>query len=567
MTKQKYVKQLAFMALVALSVILFNIPINPLKEAYALQQVNVTTSAIPSAIQMVFSGVDQRYVYVDIEGKTQVRVFDANSTTLIRTFNMSNALMNGFNINYALLNLDCNGNLGICVAGYGTQGSGTCALSPNLCRDRVVLINYGLGTWSGLSHGFNYTHTSNIMYSSLMSYGITQFNVFVMYQPVGGGNAKIDTLVYNSSDLVDSHALILGNTFDTNTNTGYKMNKLGTFISGGVLSNYEAGAETASNTFITFNRSNNGFGCSVGVGGSPINDITYANDSIGTFWYTIQGTTIKKINSSCTVITTTDLTLATGGNNLNSIAINSARHEIYTASNSKLFVVNETSLSLTPIVSLGITSNPATYGDIGVYSQNINTANVAVGTGASIINVIYWNFQGSYGSGSGATTPTNTCNSTQPIPHCQGQVDCSLPQNINLVTCYSVYGSGGTGNGDIFSGNNNLFLNNTNMIAVQAVGLKNNDIKTNGVGYALMGIVLLIANILWLLAVHNFSSRGTVIAQPIFVNALLSFCIIFAFVLAGITDALFLVVGIVALVAFATPKLVSMIRGQETSTA
>lgn len=104
-------------------------------------------------------------------------------------------------------------------------------------------------------------------------------------------------------------------------------------------------------------------------------------------------------------------------------------------------------------------------------------------------------------------------------------------------------------------------IGGTNDVIVAGFGLDNNDIKTNGVGYMLLGVSLLIANTLWLLVVFSMKGKGVHVDSPLFVSAIISFAVIFAFVLVGWSDPLFLIVGIVAMIAFAAPKIVNIIRG------
>lgn len=490
------------LAVFCLAVIIVNVPVN----VYAFQPVTVTTSANVSQIQEAFSIPDgNRWVYVDIEGLTQVRVLDANSSSLIRTFNMSNSLENGFNIQYKLTNMDCSTAiaLSLCVAGYTTQGTGSCSGSANACMERVIMFNYGTGIWTSLSQGYNYTHGNDFINTVNFNYGQQQFNVYVNHRPTGGGTSKIDTLVFNSTDTVNSHPLIYGNQFDTTGNTNYIQSRLGSFIVGGVQVNYMGTTQSGSGSFVTFNRGANSFGCSVNFGGTGIKDFVYVNDNAGINWWLIgagASTIITKVNGSCVNVGSVDITAATGGNALNSISVNSVRHEIYVASNSKLFVINETSLSTTPILTIPIVSNPPSNSGIASYSQNLNTANVITATGTNQLQIFYWNFQGSIGAGSGSSSGTTQ----QTFVNSAGQTCISI-YNLQGTVVLATYcdnnkdgkiDGGNAGAVGLSRVNQNISQSGGQILC--AIGLDDNacnsfNSKTNGVGYWLVLALILVS--------------------------------------------------------------------------
>lgn len=563
-------KRISLLALgvLTLAVMVYNIPVNPL--AYAFQVVTYSTRATIN--QLVPSTVHGKSVFVSVEDKTWIRVVDANSSTTISLFNMTNALMNGFNINYQPTNISCNPTLSECVVGYTTGGTGTCAFSPNLCAERIVLVDIANSAWSALKNGRNYTQTSNTLANVAFSYGTPQFTVIATLMPTGGGNSFFQFEAYNDSDPVNAHPFVVCCTLSSGAASTFNgANALGTFTIGGLCcNNYIGLAQTSGASFQSINIGARSLGCTVATG-SQVNDIKYTSDSLGQFWWTIQGTSIKKISQSglgaCSVITTTDLTAVTGGNNLKSIAIDSTLGYVFVESNSKFFVINETSLSATPIAIYGVPSDTTLLNGIAPY-PNSNNGAVAVSSSSAKVTVFYWNVQGSSGGGGGITGGGNPCNTTgNPATNCsdngRGQIDCSLPQNANIVTCWVQNNNqpGSAGNPLNINNNTNV-VNNFGCVVAQSVGIINNcNLKTNGVGYLLLAIALLLVNVLWLLAVHSFNQRGVVTPQPIFVHALISFAVIAAFALIGWTDPTILIVAIVALVAFTAPKFIGMIRG------
>lgn len=553
------------LSVLSLFIMLLNIPINPLKEAYALQQVTVNTTGSFQQVRFITVGSTPAFIVLSGSPPTQIQVINANNSAIISSFNMTNALMNGFNIVYGVRNMDCNSSLQICVIGYDTGGSGTCSISPNLCRDRVVLVDYKNSLWSALKNGYNYTYTSNILGNVAISFGQTQYNIFATYQPNGGGNALIDTLVFNSTDGVNQHPLIFGNTFTTTTNTNYANSALGTFTIAGVINNYEAEVSSTSTTsFIDFNRGLNTVGCSVALGTAPT-DAKYVSDSVGTFWYITTGTTLDQIsqtsNTVCTVTNSVNLSALTGANNLNSVAIDSTRHEVYTQSNGKIYVINETSFSSTPILTFSsTTTTDAGYNGLASYQNGFNGA-LASGSSTSKILVTYWNVQGS-----GGTPPSNnnTCNSQSPTPHCVGQMDCDLSQNQNIAQCYIIFNPRSNG----FQGTGGM-LNSSATQLYCSIGLikcnfdangngtpLNSDVKTNGVGYliAIIGLAILIS-LFWVASDHDLRNI------PTFVWFIAVLGLLGAMVALNWLDPTFFIIAIIALVGLGVAKAKGVLLG------
>ena len=272
-------------------------------------------------------------------------------------------------------------------------------------------------------------------------------------------------------------------------------------------------------------------------------------------WYVVVGTTtINKYSDSCsagTGITGTGLSnqfidIRTASNegvmlirdtaNLVGMSLNS------TNISSRLFTIpmNHTE-ELSPINTgayataqhqFGFDSNPTSGNDKFVFVQ-LGTAESGSGGGEPVVN--------------DCSDPAIVCSAF-----------CETSGNQFLLRCRAE-----ANGGSLSFGNNTTFnpIGGTNDQLVSALGLSNSDIKTNGVGYLLLAVALLLFNSLWIFTVFVMKGRGVVVDNPIYISALISVAIISAFVLMQFTDPLILIVAVVALVALASPKIVSLVSG------
>lgn len=491
------------LSILSLVILISSIPIEPWREAKAFQVTSYPTRTTVN--QLVPSTVHGKAVFVSVEDKTWIRVVDANSSTTLALFNMTNALMNGFNINYAVTNISCNPTLSECVVGYDTQGTGTCAFSPNLCSERIVLVDIANDIWSPLSKGRNYTQTSNTLQNVAFSYGTPQFTVIATLAPTGGGNSFFQFEGYNDSDAVNAHPFVFCCTLSTGAASTFNgAEALGTFTIGGVCcNNYIGLAQTSGTSFQSINIGARSLGCTVATG-SQVNDIKYTSDSIGQFWWTIQGTSIKKISQSglgaCSVITTTDLTAVTGGNNLKSIAIDSTLGYVFVESNSKFFVINETSLSATPIAIYGVPSDTVSFNGIAPY-PNGNNGGVAVSSSSQKITVFYWN---SIGSINGVASGNQVCVNSAQVGSggvnlvCFGVCDSSGIANFGCNPNGTLKPSSGI-SANALIGANNVTSSFANIFCEAGLQFTCNSYnsKTNGIGYlVILGLLVLFVALL-----------------------------------------------------------------------
>lgn len=167
------------------------------------------------------------------------------------------------------------------------------------------------------------------------------------------------------------------------------------------------------------------------------------------------------------------------------------------------------------------------------------------------------------GSGSGGGS-TNTCGSTNVPPHCVGDVNCDLQANAGLLMCQNALLPNGCNSLVLCGNNNGGGFNPINMTANQintALGLSGS-MKTNGVGYFLLAVAIIVFEVLWYASVHYLgSTRGVIVPQPMYIGVLIALVIMAGFTLAGWTDPLFLIIALVGMVAFTAPKIVNMVRG------
>lgn len=307
----------------------------------------------------------------------------------------------------------------------------------------------------------------------------------------------------------------------------------------------------ASNSFQIWNINTGLRSCvnSVANLASPEGSIT----RLGSTWYVNDGTTMQAFTDSCG-----DGTDITSGNHgltgtLVGNGAQSSRGELYIQSASSVAVMNSTTptqlLFTVPCGDAGTVRNnfevASDFDQIACLAQTGNSLHIR--TLDPTLAEEEEDEEGSIVNGNCADTDI-TCSTF-----------CETAGNQYLLRCVAE-----ANGGSLVIGNTTNPFNpvaGTNNVVTGALGLENTDIRTNGVGYLMLGTALLIFNVLWLYGVFMMKSKGVHVDSPIFISALISFAIIFAFVLAGWTDPLILIVGIVALVAFGAPKLVGIIRG------
>jgi hypothetical protein len=271
--------------------------------------------------------------------------------------------------------------------------------------------------------------------------------------------------------------------------------------------------------------------CSVAVSvGASGGAITYYNSN---YYVVISTTTINKYSQSCgagTGISGTSLTTQMHG-----LRYNTARDEFYVVSTTTLAVMN---LSSTNISTLLYTV------DMG--SSAITRVSVDVNTAGEQIARIS-------GTGSGFLYGVNLNDNNNGAGESGGGADefCLLPENVNILRCrLETIGGGQLGSFSDLVGE--TFGNSTNNIFVQ-LGLvqAGSDIKTNGVGYMFVVVAL------GIMIVMFYLGSGDLREIPTFVWFIGTLSILGGMTAFGFVDITFFLIGVIAIVALASAKIVS----------
>lgn len=138
-------------------------------------------------------------------------------------------------------------------------------------------------------------------------------------------------------------------------------------------------------------------------------------------------------------------------------------------------------------------------------------------------------------------------------------VDCTLPENANILIC-RLGGDGSlVGAGNFVVGNVNGTTGLTPIICATGIVdcVANPDMKTNGVGYLLVTIALgIIIGVLWV------ASRGDLNSIPTFIWFIATLAVVGAFTLMDLIDATFLVITAIIVVALAAAKVRGLFGGE-----
>lgn len=572
----KRISLLAF-GVLTLAVMIFNIPVNPIREANALNVQTISTGATNASYTTTLTtniasfGNVQWNLYEEITNQTLLTI-NATNGVLVQSLSLSTSI--GGNHKVAS---------GITCQSTGAGGAGWCIVvySGGTGVDRAFLIDITNGVAPG-NTGAGVSYSNALLFSRAVMSGFDQVagTIHIMWWDSGGTNK----IFYDSWSVPYNTVLVngvpvnttpkVGNPFvavshvDTgyvgsnpydlfyarvfNATTGQGINEIGWTLAGGTnFALFNVGAQVQK---CSANTAQQGFQVVYKQLASGVQQ-WYVSSSVGGW--------IKVYDNSCNLITTLTITTYDSPSaNVRSEAISALRNEIYMYANTgNVLVINATS-PFSFITKVGIASDAggttrfaemlANQDNSVIFSGDLGVAN----SNTNKYQIIYWNNIG--GTGTGGTPPTgNTCGAVDPT-NCVGQVNCELPANAGLVMCVTNKAPPSSTQG--FNNGTNV-VNNFGCVIAQSAGITNCNLKTNGVGYLLLAIALLLVNVLWLLAVHSFNQRGVVTPQPIFIHALLSFAVIAGFALIGWTDPTILIVAIVALVAFTAPKFIGMIRG------
>lgn len=186
----------------------------------------------------------------------------------------------------------------------------------------------------------------------------------------------------------------------------------------------------------------------------------------------------------------------------------------------------------------------STAGRIQIFSSN----QFWIGTGDPPQNVYRFDnfglldgFNGAGGTGGSGSTGGDTV----------GGIDCSLPENANILICRlggdNNFGGIGnsTGTGLLNLGCNIVFVDCTNT-----------NPQTNG-----LGLLAFIASLFVIIGMFYYTIGKEAFHMPIFIWIVIVIALSAFFTIAGWIDPVFLVLTIVALVALAVPKIMNIVRG------
>lgn len=127
-----------------------------------------------------------------------------------------------------------------------------------------------------------------------------------------------------------------------------------------------------------------------------------------------------------------------------------------------------------------------------------------------------------------------------------GGIDCNLPANADILTCYLQNQTGGVfgGAGGIIStGMFNVFKNSG------LISGTDTNVKTNGVGYMLVAIAMGV-----MVSMFFIATKGNMTEIPTFVWFISSIAVIGGMTAIGFVDPTFLIISIIVIVAFAVSK-------------
>lgn len=263
----------------------------------------------------------------------------------------------------------------------------------------------------------------------------------------------------------------------------------------------------------------------------------------GTYFYVaLTGGTIDIRNTSCASVGTIASANLCGGTSIQDIEISGTDLYTYCESNNRIAqtdITNPLSTSLLQIVgcsgatpTLGNYQKPIAYNSVG---DSIGCSNFTSDTFRMI-------FLGAPPSGGGGITEF-----------------CQLPENENLLRCVLERNGGALGSNQT----SNPIAIETSFcgILIQTGFLdgSNLDHKTNGCGYIMLAITLLIVNSLMVITAIGIAHRFDAI--PLFMYLIVTLAIMAGFVLAEWTDVTFFIITVVAIIALASPKIIQTIQG------
>jgi hypothetical protein len=447
----------------------------------------------------------------------QFRVF--NSDTLVSLANATSAIADALSCNNQKASGQTDGNNMICSDGaigcflvaldtFGTQGITIAKFN----LDTYTISTYTNTTWTSSALGKPLAIVGSLLYftnaGGAMPVGLWSMNIITPFD----GDATNDAVSLQRLD-PSAPSLPQGGCYDSGS---------------GLISTLTGGNVVGKITVAT------GTYTSLGTNlVSIVNDVTCISGS--SYWASIAGGFVKKVNvSSGTLQATISL---------------SASNDVVKHGTQLLVAHSTTNINGYDLTSLALVATYSGLSGSTVILLNGNSTSFYTLNSNEKIDL----YNGLPDDGS-----------SNPPPPDEGSAFCQIPANENLLRCRLEEQGGAMGG---FQGQSNPFnpINGTNSIFVSALGLENDDVKTNGVGYILLAVALVIINLMFVLVLAVASGKNVSIPDPLWIMLIISLAVIAGFVVMGITDATFLIISIVALVALASPRIVQLIQARGAS--
>lgn len=521
------------------------IAVNPLKEAFALQQITVTVPHQVYQTKFIPKGTNG-YVATFSSTDTHVYVYNATNNALVGNINFAGAIRSGSMTGYSLDNVSCDksGNTGVCAISLGTSATSS----------EILLVN--VYTLTSSNNSTRQLFASTLFPVVATTNDGTLLHFYTWYDD--GVSTTINQLAINASQslTLTSNRLVVQNTVNsavrfTAVNTADSLQLTTGANSGNWILFGQAGAVQLWKVS-TMSRA---CGLNLDSAGST-SDIQAINNYKGQgFYVTNDLGKFYQVDLSCTKVQDIDMSGNTA--NIRSMSYATDRKEIYLMGSNKIFVINQTSLSATPLVTFQTFNTPNYHFNNLVsgsgLSVNFNSSNQFIGFGgATSLYFIYWGTQGGSSGGSGGGGTSNTCNSNNNPPHCYGDVNCDISPNQNILGCQIVL----QGNPPLASASQstassiNFLLGQTGL-----VNSTNTNIKTNGTGYILTGVVMGI-----MVAVFYLASGGELRSMPTFIWFLGTLGVLGLAVAFGWLDTTFFIIAILAVIALASTRVIQQLE-------
>lgn len=191
---------------------------------------------------------------------------------------------------------------------------------------------------------------------------------------------------------------------------------------------------------------------------------------------------------------------------------------------------------------------------VRVFHRTYGSAGVSY-NGSASQNVVYDTAWDAEGSPNAVNDLTMTVYSPETAGGSTGF--CQNPANSALLRCV-LEAQGGALGGNFANNPFDISQSSSNLL-IQVGFLDGSDDNpaTNGTGYLILAIALIIANVLLFIGTDGRAYQSA----SLFLPALISLVIVAGFTIGGLVDATVLIISIIVVVALSTPKIVSIVGG------